>query len=197
VRFVLVTPVVMLLCVLPGSSQGFEPHEPANERLRTTIREVTARQTVRPPAGLEQRFRAALRSINEVEGRTDTVAAAQLASSLRMAWQELERARAVSALGYREFDDERFGLAEAKLDAVTAQLGGPRAPLTAEGSRAVGEALSDVRALSRTARLVVPGLASDDVLLMRAKRQRAIAPRGGGEGQGAPGQNGTETEPPR
>lgn len=194
---------MILLGAVPIPGQGAEPYDPADGGLRTTIREVTERQTVRPAAGLEQRLREALRSINQVEGRADAAAAARLASELRIAGQEVERARVIGALGYREFDDEKFESAESKLETILAQFLGPRAPLTPAGYQAVGQALADVQALSRAVRLGVPGLMSDDVLLIRAKRQRLLNgsrqsdPSGSGSTQGAPTQNGTETGSPR
>jgi len=195
-RFVLLGPAIMLLCLVPRTSDSFEPHYPASEQLRRTMREVWERQAVRPPEGLEQRLREALRSINEVEGRTDAAVADRLATELRTARRELERARAIGALGYSEFDEEKFEAAESKLEAVAAQLRGARPPSPAERYQAVVQALSEVQALSRAARRAVPGLLSDDVLLMREKRQRLLLKEPRGE-EGLPARSGNETGPPR
>ena len=195
-RFVLLGPAIMLLCLVPRTSDSFEPHYPANEQLRRTIREVWERQAVRPPEGLEQRLREALRSINEVEGRTDAAMADRLATELKTAWKELERARAIGALGYSEFDEEKFEAAESKLETIAAQFRGARPPLPGEGYQTVVQALLDVQALSRATRHAVPGLLSDDVLLMREKRQRLLIKEPRGE-EGLPARFGNETGPPR
>ena len=191
-RGVMLAAALMLVCLVAGVGEGFEPHYPANDQLRATIRDVLERQAVRPPQGLEKRVREALRSINEVEGQTDATTADHLATDVKAAWRELERARAVGALGYVEFDDEKFRSAEARFEAITAQFSGVRAPLPAEGYRAVAQGLSEVQALSRAARAAVPGLSSDDVLLMRAKRQRLLIKDPRGE-DGLPAQSNSET----
>ena len=195
-RLVLLGPAIMLLCLVPRTSDSFEPHYPANELLRRTIRDVWGRQAVRPPEGLEQRLREALRSINEVEGRTDAALADRLATELKTAWRELERARAIGALGYSEFDEAKFEAAESKLEAVAAQFRGARLPSAAEQYQAAVQALADSQALSRAARHAVPGLSSDDVLLMREKRQRLLIKEPRGE-EGFPGRSGNEMGPPR
>ena len=195
-RFVLLGPAIMLLCLVPRTSDSFELHYPGSEQLRRTIRDVWERQAVRPPEGLDQRLREALRSINEVEGRTDAAVADRLATELKTAWRELERARAIGALGYSEFGEEKFEAAESKLEAVAAQFRGARLPSPAEQYQAAVQALSDVQALSRAARHAVPGLSSDDVLLMREKRQRLLIKEPRGE-EGLPGRSGNETGPPR
>src|SRR5712692_9231860 len=196
-RVVLLGPAMMLLCLVPRTSDSFEPHYPANEQLRRTIREVWDRQAVRPPEGLEQRLREALRSINEVEGQTDATVADQLATELKTAWRDLERARAIGALGYSEFDEEKFKVAESKLEEVVAQLRGAHPPSPAERSTAVVQALWEVQALSRAARHTVPGLSSDDVLLMREKRQRLLIKEPRGEDNSFPVRSGNETGLPR
>ena len=195
-RIVLLGPAIMLLCLVPRTSDSFEPHYPANEQLRRTIRDVWERQAVRPPAGLEQRLREALRSINEVEGRTDAAVADRLATELKTAWRELERARAIGALGYSEFDEEKFEAAESKLEAVAAQFRGARPPSPEKQYQAAVQALSDVQALSRAARHAVPGLSSDDVLLIQEKRQRLLIREPRGE-ESLPGRSGNVTGPPR
>ena len=195
-RVVLLGPAMMLLCLVPRTSDSFEPHYPANEQLRRTIREVWDRQAVRPPEGFEQRLREALRSMNEVEGQTDVAVADHLATELKTAWRELERARAIGALGYSEFDEEKFKAAESKLEAVVAHFRGTRPPSSAERYQADVEALSEVQALSRAARHAVPGLSSDDVLLMREKRQKLLLKEPRGE-EGLPTRSGSETGPPR
>ena len=184
----------ILVGSVPRPGAGFEPYHPANEGLRNVIRDATMRQTVRRSADLERRVRDALRWIDGVDSRSDAATAARLASALRMTWQEVERARTVGALGYREFDDAKFEAAESKLEQIAAELGGPRAPLPAAEAQAAGQALADVQALSRAARSAVPGLSSDDVLLMRAKRHRLLnASPQGYEAGGAPAMNAGET----
>lgn len=195
-RVVLLGPAVMLLCLVPRTSDSFEPYYPVNEQLRRTIQETWERQTVRPPEGLEQRLREALRSINEVEGRTDAAVADRLATELKTAWRELERARAIGALGYIEFDEEKFKAAESKLEVVASHFRGTRSPSLGERYRADVQALAEVQALSRAARHAVPGLSSDDVLLMREKRQRLLLKEPRGE-EGLPARVGNETGPPR
>jgi hypothetical protein len=112
-----------------------------------------------------------LRSIKQTEGRTDPRLVGLLSSRLKAAWTELERSRAVGGLGYTEFDDETFQAAEAKFEEVLTQFVGARAPYSEERYRGALSALDDAQALCRDARRAVPGLASDDVLLMRHKRQ--------------------------
>lgn len=159
---------------LTATSGGFEPYYPPNEQLRRTIRGVWEGQAARPPAALEQSVREALRSIKETEGRTDPRLAGLLSSRLKGAWTELERSRVVGGLGYTEFDDETFQAAEAKFQEVVTQFVGARAPYREERYQAALRALADVQALSRNARRAVPGLSSDDVLLMREKRQKLL-----------------------
>src|SRR5262245_16359352 len=179
-RAVVVGPAGMLLCLAARTSEGFDPYYPPNTLLRQTIRDLRERQSVRPPDGLESRIREALRSIHEVEGRADATVADRLAAELKAAWLELERARVVGSLGYREFDDEKFGAAESKFEMVIEHFRGMRVPSPSAPYGAQVHALMEVQALSRTARLGVPGLLSDDVLLMREKRHRLLLrePRG-------------------
>ena len=162
---------VTILFSVAAHGGGFEPFYPTNEQLRSTIQGVWKNQAFRPPVVLEQRVREALRSIKETEGRTDPRLGGLLSSRLKAAWTELERSRAVGGLGYTEFDDETFQAAEAKFEEVLTQFVGARAPYSEERYRGALRALDDVQALCRNARRAVPGLASDDVLLMRHKRQ--------------------------
>jgi len=166
--------VVALAFSTPAGGEGFEPYHPANEQLRRTSREVWERQTFRPPPLLEERVREAFRSIGEVEGRTDPRLAGLLSTRLKDAWTELERSRAVGALGYTEFDEGRFQAAEVKFQEVLSQFLGPRAPFPAESYQAAFQALADTQALSREARRAVPGMSSDDVLLTRQKRHKLL-----------------------
>lgn len=163
-----------LACSLPPRG-GFEPYHPANEQLRSTSQGLWQSQTLRPPAGLEQNMQEALRSIAEIEGGTDPRLAAQVSARLKEAWTELERSRAVGGLGYLEFDEGKFAAAEAAFRAVVTQFLGPRAPYPAERYQAALQALADTQALSREARRAVPGMASDDVLLTREKRQKLLS----------------------
>jgi len=165
-----------------AGGEGFEPYHPANEQLRRTSQEVWERQTFRPPPVLEQRVGEALQSIAEVEGRTDPPLAGLLSARLKDTWTELERSRAVGALGYTEFDEGRFQDAEAKFQEVLSQFLGARAPFPAESYQAALQALADTQALSREARRAVPGMASDDVLLTRQKRHKLLLeePKEGG-----------------
>jgi hypothetical protein len=165
---------VTIAASLPAHGGGFEPYYPTNEQLRSTIEGVVASQTVRPPAALEQIVREALRSIEKTEGRTDPRLGGLLSSRLKAAWTELERSRVVGELGYREFDEETFQAAEAKFQDVVTQFVGARATYSEERYQVALRALADVQALSRNARRAVPGLASDDVLLMREKRQKLL-----------------------
>lgn len=157
-----------------AGGEGFEPYHPANEQLRRTSQRIWESQTLRPPDLLEQNVREALRSIAEIEGGTDPHLAGWLSARLKEAWTELERSRAVGALGYTEFDAGRFQAAEAKFQEVLSQFLGPRAPFPAESYQAALQALADTHALSREARRVVPGMSSDDVLLTREKRQKLL-----------------------
>ncbi len=157
-----------------AGGEGFEPYHPANEQLRRTSQRIWESQTLRPPALLEQNVREALRSIAEVEGRTDPPLAGLLSTRLKEAWTELERSRAVGALGYAEFDEGRFQAAEAKFQEVVSEFRGPRAPVPAETYRAAFQALEDAQALSRETRRGVPGMSSDDVLLTRQKRHKLL-----------------------
>ena len=166
--------VVTLAFSLPAHGGGFEPYYPANEQLRRTSRGIWESQTFRPPVLLEQSVREALRSIKEIEGRTDPQLAGLLFTRLRGAWEELERSRVVGELGYTEFDEEKFQAAEAKFQEVLTQFLGDRVPYPTERYHAALQALSDAQALSRDARRAVPGLSSDDVLLMRGKRQKLL-----------------------
>ena len=165
---------VMCLFALTAHGGGFEPYYPTNEQLRSTIQGVWESQAFRPPVVLEQQVREALRSIKETEGRTDRRLSGLLSSRLKTAWTELERSRAVGELGYTEFDDETFRAAEAKFEEVLTQFVGARDPFPEKRYQAALRALDDVQALCRNARRAVPGLASDDVLLMREKRQKLL-----------------------
>jgi len=162
---------VTILFSVAAHGGGFEPFYPTNEQLRSTIQGVWKSQAFRPPVVLEQRVREALRSIKETEGRTDPRLGGLLSSRLKGTWRELERSRVVGGLGYTEFDDETFEAAEAKFQEVLTQFVGARAPYSEERYRGALRALDDTQALCRDARRAVPGLASDDVLLMRQKRQ--------------------------
>jgi hypothetical protein len=162
---------VMFPFGLTAHGGGFEPFYPTNEQLRSTIQGVWKSQAFRPPVVLEQRLREALRSIKQTEGRTDPQLGGLLSSRLKATWTELERSRAVGELGYTEFDDETFQAAEAKFEEVLAQFAGARDPYSEERYQAALQTLADVQSLCRNARRAVPGLASDDVLLMRQKRQ--------------------------
>jgi hypothetical protein len=77
-------------------------------------------------------------------------------------------------LGYTEFNDETFQDAEAKFQDLLTQFVGTRTPYSVERYQAALGTLDDVQALSRNARRAVPGLSSDDVLLMREKRQKIL-----------------------
>ncbi len=184
--------LALLIAVIPSpiiaEEEGFEPYSPQSDRLRRTIREVGEAQTFRPPAALERRVSEALRSIRELESQTDPRLASLLSSRLRAAWNELERSRAVGVLGYAEFDDETFQAASAKFDEVVSQFLGARSPYPRERYNAALHALSEVQALSRDARRAVPGLSSDDVLMMRDKRQKLLfkEPREDGGGERGP-----------
>lgn len=151
-----------------------EPYVPANEPLRSTIQEVWKSQAFHPPAVLERRVREALWSINKSEGQTGLPLAELLSSRLKATWAELERSRAVGGLGYTEFDAETFQAAEAAFQEVLIQFVGIRTPSSGEKYQAALRAFDDVQTLSRNARRAVPGLASDDVLLMREKRQKLL-----------------------
>jgi len=166
---------VTLLFSVAAHGGGFEPFYPTNEQLRSTIQGVWERQAFRPPVALEQQVREALRSIKQTEGRTDPRLGGLLSSRLKATWTELERSRAVGELGYTEFDDETFETAEAKFQEVLTQFVGARAPYSEERYRGALRALDDAQVLCRNARRAVPGLASDDVLLMREKRQKLLA----------------------
>ena len=187
---------LLLLLAVPATTGGFEAYFPGNEHLRRTIREVWERQSVRPPLGLEQQVRDALRSISAVEGRTAPQVAGLLATQLKAAWLELERTRSIGALGYSEFDEEKFQAAESKLQEVLTQFLGARTPSPVERYQPALQALSNVHALSRDARRAVPGLSSDDVLLMREKRQKLLLKEPRGE-EGLPARFGIETAPSR
>ena len=166
---------VIILFSVAAHGGGFEPFYPTNEQLRSTIKGVLESQTFRPPVALEQSVRQALRSIKETEGRTDLRLGGLLSSRLKATWTELERSRVVGELGYTEFDEETFEAGEAKFREVLTQFVGARAPYSEERYRGALRALDDAQALCRTARRAVPGLASDDVLLMREKRQKFLA----------------------
>lgn len=162
------------LC-LSAHGGGFEPYAPLNEQLRKTIVGVVESQTLRPSPALEQRVREALRSIQETEGRTDPRAARHLSSHLKSAWMELERSRIVGSLGYTEFDETTFQAAEAQFQEIVTQYSGARTSFSKARNRAAIKALTEVRTLSRNARRHVPGLSSDDVMLMREKRQKLLS----------------------
>jgi hypothetical protein len=149
--------------------------------LRAAMREVWERQTVRPPAALRRTVDQTLASIAAIEGRTDPRLAAALSDAIREAWDELERARALAAAGYRGFDPEAFQGAEARFHDVLMQFADPRGAFGPETYRAALAALAGVRAGSRAARRALLGLPSDDVRLMREKRQQLLrqAPDGG------------------
>ena len=159
---------------ISSPAEGFEPYTPRNEQLRSTIQGVWESQAFRPPAVLEQRVREALRSIKETEGRTASWLSELLSSRLKTTWAELERSRAIGGLGYTEFNDETFQDAEAKFQDLLTQFVGTRTPYSVERYQAALGTLDDVQALSRNARRAVPGLSSDDVLLMREKRQKIL-----------------------
>jgi len=165
---------VTLLFSVAAHGGGFEPFYPTNEQLRSTIQGVWKGQAFRPSVVLEQRLREALRSIKQTEGRTDPQLGGLLSSRLKATWTELERSRVVGELGYTEFDDETFQAAEAKFEEVLTQFAGARDPFPEKRYQAALQTLADVQALCRNARLAVPGLASDDVLLMRGKRQKLL-----------------------
>ena len=186
---------VIILFSVAAHGGGFEPFYPTNEQLRSTIQGALESQAFRPPVVLEQRVREALRSIKETEGRTDPRLGGLLSSRLKATWTELERSRIVGGLGYTEFDDDTFQAAEAKFKEVLSQFAGARAPYSEERYREALGALDDAQVLCRNARRAVPGLASDDVLLMREKRQKLLAkePRD----EGASVRFGGETAPSR
>lgn len=150
------------------------PYDPANEQFRSTIQEVWKSQAFRPPAVLERRVREALWSIKKTEGQTGLPLAELLSSRLKATWAELERSRVVGGLGYTEFDSETFQAAEAAFQEVLTQFVGIRTPFSGEKYQAALRAFDDVQTLSRNARRAVPGLSSDDVLLMREKRQKLL-----------------------
>ena len=181
---------------LSANGGGFEPYYPPNEQLRRTIRGILGSQAFRSPLVLEQSLREALRSIQETEGRSDPKLAGLLSTRLKGAWRELERSRVVNGLGYKEFDEETFQAAEAKFQEVLAQFVGARAAYPGERYQAILQAVADTQALSKNARRAVPGLSSDDVLLMREKRQKLLLkePRGA---EGLTPQFGIETGPSR
>lgn len=155
-------------------AEGFEPYTPRNEQLRSTIRGVWESQTFRPSPMLEQRVREALRSIAETEGWTAPALGELLSSRLKATWTDLERSRMVSGLGYTEFDDETFHAAEATFQEILTRFVGTRTPYSGERYQAALGDLDNVQELSRKARRAVPGLSSDDVLLMREKRQKLL-----------------------
>ncbi len=197
-RIVVAFPIaaVMISLSLTASGGGFEPYSPSNEQLRRSILGVWESQVVRPPAALERSISEALRSIKESEGRRDPRLAGLLSSRLRKAWAELERSRFVGGLGYKEFDEGKFEAAEAKFQEVLSQFVGARTPYPDERYQALLRTLADAQALSQDARRPVPGLSSDDVLLMREKRQKLLLkePRGV---EGLTPQFGIETGPSR
>lgn len=153
---------------------GLEPYAPANEQLRRTILGVWESQAFRHPPALERDVREALRSINEIEGRTDSALAGLLSAQMNGAWAELEQSRAVQWLGYSEFDAVAFQAADSQFQEVVSQFVGVRAPYPAETYQMAINALTDAQALSRDARRRVPGLSSDDVQLIQEKRQKLL-----------------------
>ena len=175
---------------------GFDPYYPANEQLRGTIQGVFEGQAVRPPVALEKSVREALQSIERIEGGSDPRLAGRLSISLKGAWAELERSRVVAGLGYTEFEEETFHRAEAEFRDVLTQFLGARGPSTEERYQAALRALADVQVLSRNARRAVPGVSSDDILLMREKRQKLLLKEPKGE-EGFTPRFGTETAPSR
>lgn len=152
-------------------AEGLEPYTPATDQLRRAIQGVWESHTFRHPAALEQDVREALRSIAETEGRTDPQLARHLSAHLRSAWMELERSRIVGELGYIEFDEPTFRASDARFREIVAQYSGARTAYSKARNRAALKALIDIQTLSRKARRQVPGLSSDDVLLVREKRQ--------------------------
>ena len=181
IQVAIVVTVVILPLRFTAHGGGFEPYYPTNEQLRHTIRGVWESQTFRPPAILAQKVREAMRSIGEPERRSDPRLAGLLPSRLKGAWAELERSRAAGALGYMEFDEQTFQAAEAKFQEALSQILGTRGANPEEGYRAALQTLDTVQALSRYARASVPGLSSDDVLLIREKRQRLLLKEAKGE----------------
>ena len=160
---------------------GFEPYYPANEQLRGAIQGVFEGQAARPPIALEKSVREALQSIERIEGGSDPRLAGRLSIGLKGAWAELERSRIVGGLGYSEFEEETFHRAETQFRDVVTQFLGARGPYTEERYQAALRALADVQALSRHARRAVPGVSSDDVFLMREKRQKLLLKEPKGE----------------
>lgn len=189
---VLVAAVTLSFSV-PAQGDGFEPYSPANEQLRRTSRGLWESQASRPRADLEQALREALRSIKEIEGRTDPQLAAVLATRLKGTWAELERSRAVGGLGDTDFAEEKFQAAEAKFQEVLTQFLGSRDPHPPEQYQAALQTLSEAQALGREARRAVPGLSSDDVLLMRQKRQKLLLEAPKEEGASQQVETGTES----
>jgi len=164
---------------------GFEPYVPANEQLRQTILGVVESQALRPSSALGQRVHEALRSIKEIEGRTDLRVAGHLSAHMKSAWMELERSRAVGGLGYIEFDEATFQASEARFQEIVSRYSGVRAPYSKARNLAAIKALADAQALSRNTRRAVPGLSSDDVQLMQEKRQKLLLKEPREEGSGA------------
>ena len=179
-----------------ANAGGFEPYYPPNAQLRGTIQGVFEGQAARPPIALEKSVREALQSIERIEGGSDPRLAGRLSIGLKGAWAELERSRIVGGLGYIEFDEQTFHGAEAKFQEVLPQFLGARGPYTEERYQAALRALADVQALSRHARRAIPGVSSDDVLLMREKRQKLLLKEPKGE-EGFTPRFGIETGPSR
>ncbi len=171
---VLLAAALMIPLCISAHAEGFEPYTPRNEQLRQTILGIIESHTLRPSPMLEQRVREALRSIAETEGWTAPQLSELLSSRLKATWTDLERSRAVSGLGYTEFDDETFHAAESKFQDLLILFVGTRTPYSGERYQVALGALDNVQALSRNARRAVPGLSSDDVLLMREKRQKLL-----------------------
>src|SRR5574337_1492600 len=66
----LIAALTIPLCVT-AHGEGLEPYRPATDQLRRTILGVWESHAFRHPLALEMDVRDVLRSINEIEGRTD------------------------------------------------------------------------------------------------------------------------------
>ncbi|GEM_PF-2088550 len=171
--------VLVAATITPYSSAyADDPHPllkiPGDEQFRSAIQGVLRSQASRPPAVLEQRVHETLRSIRESEGQIHPTLGDLLSSRLRATWAELERSRQVGGLGYPEFDTETFQTAEATFQEILTQFVGTRTLYPGESYQAALRSFDDVQMLSRNARRAVPGLTSDDVLIMREKRQKLM-----------------------
>lgn len=170
VTVALVATVLTLSIDVHADGGGLEPFTPATDQLRHTILDVVQRQALRPPAGLPQPAQDALRSIAEIEGRSNSRLARHLSAHITSAWIELERSRIASELGYIEFDEATFRASEAQFQAIIAQYSGVRVRYSKTRNQAAIKALTDIRTLSRAARRNLPGLWIDDVQLAQEKR---------------------------